>query len=39
MDRRLAIALCLGLSGLTALVYQVIWTRMLGQTLPSENTE
>ena len=30
MQRRLAIVLCLGFSGLTALIYQIVWTRLLG---------
>ena len=30
MRRRVAILLCLVLSGLTALVYQIVWTRLLG---------
>ena len=30
--RRLAVVLCLLFSGLAALVYQVIWTRLLGFT-------
>jgi spermidine synthase len=30
MQRRLAIVLCLVFSGLAALVYQIIWTRLLG---------
>ena len=30
MNRRLAIVFCLVFSGLTALVYQLIWTRLLG---------
>jgi spermidine synthase len=32
MRRRLAIAACLVFSGLTALVYQIIWVRLLGFT-------
>jgi spermidine synthase len=30
MERRVAIVLCLAFSGLTALVYQIVWTRLLG---------
>jgi len=30
MERRVAIVLCLVFSGLTALIYQIIWTRLLG---------
>ena len=30
MERRLAIVLCLVFSGLTALIYQIIWTRLAG---------
>jgi hypothetical protein len=32
MGRRSAVAACLVFSGLTALVYQIIWVRLLGFT-------